>query len=141
MVDFTWTGKTPEIRISLSLLQYAELRSSLPGIERSLEQMRNGGDIKEKHHLGRHVYLQIESPYRGLNLRQWFRNVKGDLCPGKGIFFKLSEWVEVVDVDQVMDRFVPELKDMEPCSENHNGQLSWIACSNCNADDLYLEYL
>ena len=106
--------------------------------------MTNGEQVTLKSHLGNNVFVQVQSPFVGVNIRQWFQPKEGgDLRPGKGLFLNVSQWNEVCKADDCPDDFVPDLKDTIRCSDqtDHCNQLGFISCLECNPNREYVEYL
>jgi hypothetical protein len=102
--------------------------------------MRNvecGKDIHYKEHLGGNMFMQVNFPYRGINLRH-FKNV-GDsenvkLIPDVvGIFLKSCEWEEFLKMNEKMVDIIPEVETTLPCSDgiDHCNQEGYYSCLEC----------
>ena len=131
--------------VSLPLKRYLILRDNIHRISVALADLKKGGKVVLKEHLGRNVYAHVQTPYNGVNIRQWFKPKEdGDhLLPGKGIFLNSLEWNEFCKVDECMNDFVTELKDTVRCIDqtDHCNQLGYIACGECNPNGEFEQYL
>jgi hypothetical protein len=126
--------------IRLTMQSYAALRLNLKDVSEALSDVHADKIVNLRIHIGYNIYMTVDSPYKGVNIRQWYRQTNGDdLRPGWGIFLKKKHWDELCDIDKTIENDVQELKLAEPCF--HSGQLSWIACEACNPDKLYQECL
>ena len=124
--------------------RYLVLRDIMEDVTTTLTQVKQGQVADMNFHLGYHIYVNVKSPYVGVSIRQWYRpggNPTKDLLPGYGIFLKWDEWDTVVKTDITMNDFIPMLSETERCLDTHHGQLSYIACIECNPDKLHHEYL
>ena len=133
---------------NMPLKRYKVLRDNVKKLSEALADVKGGKDIDVMIHLGGNMHASVQSPYHGVNIRQWFRyqnmnQVKGELKPGRGIFLKSDEWTEFCKVDSCLDDLVPELSETIYCIDqsDHMNQLGGIACMECNPDQDYFEYL
>jgi hypothetical protein len=128
--------------ISLNVMQCLSFVDTLRLIHDDMQDLAKGANISSKYHIGKHSYVTINSPYKGLNIRCWYRPLPtDDLRTGYGVFLNMREWKEMECVLRVLHDFIPEMSNMEPCSNTHDAQLSALACTHCNPDTLFYEYL
>jgi hypothetical protein len=105
-------------------------------LTQSLDSVCLGEEVSEKIHLGSNVYASVQSPYRGVNLRQWFKDSKNVKRPGNGIILSPPIWQNLLNEDAKVDSRLPELKHTERCYEqsDHQNGMGWMLCSECNPD-------
>ena len=134
--------------VNMPLKRYKVLRDNVGKLSEALADVKGGKDVNVMIHLGGNMHASIQSPYQGINIRQWFRyqnmnQDKGELKPGRGIFLKSGEWTEFCKVNSCLDELVPELSETIYCMDqtDHMNQLGGIACMECNPDQDYYEYL
>lgn len=112
-----------------------ELYDNIKDVNAALEEQRAKQEVHYKYHLGGHLYIGVDSPYIGVNIRSWFHpNGERELKPGTGVFLKLSEWEKFYNIVISLDIFVPEITSTPRCINTHAGQQSWMECSHCNPD-------
>ena len=140
----TW-HKVPRHHITFPLFLYLLLRDNIEAVTQAQSKVMNGDtDIHLSVTLGAHIYISVKSPFQGVSIRQWFRPLRkpdNELLPGYGVFLRTSEWNILVNCDDAVDDFLPQLQETERCMYTHHGQLSFIACLECNPDRAGYEYL
>jgi hypothetical protein len=77
----------------------------------------------------------------GVDIRQWWwcKESQSMKPSRKGIFLSLSQWEKLKDTFEIMNDFVPELKDAVPCSMegDHQNQMGFLQCSFCNPNEYH----
>ena len=112
--------------------QYADEASA-----RAMDVKRGKKNINYKVHLGGNMYLQVNSPYQGVSIRQ-FKNI-GDanavnIIPDKsGIFLLIPEWNNFIKLNEELDTDIPELISTTTCSDqtDHCNQEGYYTCLEC----------
>ena len=135
-------------KCDLIVVCYKVLRDNVGKLSEALADVKGGKDVNVMIHLGGNIHASVQSPYQGINIRQWFRyqnmnQVMGEFKPGWGIFLKSGEWTEFCKVNSCLDELVPELSETIYYMDqsDHMNQLGGIACMECNPDQDYYEYL
>ena len=103
-----------------------------------LEIVKRGeGDVHYKTHIGGNMYLQVNSPYRGISVRQ-FKNIGDSQCVNlipdkKGIFLLFREWNAFLKVNKELDGIIPDLATTTPCMDqiDHCNQEGYYTCMEC----------
>lgn len=120
----------------LNFNKVLELYDNIQDVNATLQDVIDG-DIEAhyRYHLGRHVYISVDSPYVGVNIRSWFRP-GGDveLKPGLGVFINPEEWRGFQHVFMNLQTYIPEIASAKRCSDIHHGQQSMLECLECNPD-------
>jgi hypothetical protein len=104
---------------------------------RIMDVKRGRDDVQYKVHLGGNMYLQVNSPYRGISIRQ-FKNI-GDsthveLIPDvSGMFLLIPEWDRFIIIDKDIDTDIPELVNTVLCRDqtDHCNQEGYFTCPEC----------
>ena len=125
--------------ISMPLARYAVLYDNYNKIERAIKELLQSKDIAIKIHLGSNYYATVNSPYKGVHLREWFKaKNSSELRPGKGVFLKISEWNELVKVHESLPTIIPEIETVDRCWATHYAQMDAIMCPECNPNHDYI---
>ena len=121
----------------LSLQRYKVLMDCMEYITEALDDvMRAKEDVYTRLHIGGNVYIQVKSPYMGVDLREWYAP-KGCTDPmglkpcgvDRGLFFKYSEWLALYELNKTIENYVPELTDVICCRDSDSHRFSgWIKC-------------
>ena len=95
---------------------WAALVNEMEDIEDTFAQLCVGEDLNFRVHLGRNIYLSMNSGVLCVDMRTYYTDKNGDLKPGQpGISFKLSEFQELLRiVDEINERISD---DSEPSSD------------------------
>ena len=124
-------------KILLNIQKCLALKEYVEDIERDLKRVKDGEIIEQMYHLGGNVFASIASPYWGVNIRKWERPCKDyDLRPSLffGVFIKYQHWDEFAAIAMSIGDYIPEINKTERCVLQHDGQLSAIACIECNPE-------
>ena len=105
-------------------------------LTQSLESVCLGEEVNLKIHLGANVFASVQSPYRCVNIRHWFKDAKNVKRPGNGVALSPPLWRNLLKEDAKVDCVIPELKNTPRCYEqgDHQNQIGWITCYECNPD-------
>ena len=95
------------------------------------EKVKAGCIDTYQQHIGGAWYVSLSPGYRCVNIRQWYKNGKGEIKPTRrGIALRLSEWEKLKDVLRLIPVDVPQLTNYQTCF--HLGQLEWLDCHECH---------
>jgi hypothetical protein len=127
--------------VTMPLKRYVTLSHSLEELSKALNEVCQGKEIQLKIHLGDDMYASVQSPYRCVNLRQWFNDAQGVLRPGKGVALNVPVWDKFLLVNADLHDRITELKDTVPCNcqDDHPNQLGMLRCAECNPDS-YMDW-
>jgi hypothetical protein len=117
--------------------RFVLFRRCLDEATSNMRDLQRGNDIRYKEHLGGNMFIQVNTPFQGVNLRQ-FKNI-GDsesvnLIPDlAGIFLSRREWEEFLKTNEKMCDILPEVETTVPCSEriDHCNQEGYYTCFEC----------
>lgn len=118
------------------LKRYLVLRDSVEALSDALWQVVEGKDVDLKIHLGANIYASVQTPYRCVNIREWFKDENGVKRPGHGVALNTWQWETFVAYDKQLDRVVPELKDTVRCMDanDHYNIPNALQCRECFPD-------
>ncbi len=127
----------PTVReFHLSLQRWNQLVSNLADIEQTIQEHKNGRDVRLEQHLGGNYYLSIKGGFETVTLRKYRIKEGGtDLRPTRtGITLKFEEFERLASLIPVIERLVPELTTIQPCymQPDHANLLVALYCSECN---------
>ena len=88
-------------------------------------------NVQFLHHIGGAYYVSVNSGYRCVNLRKWFKPVDsaGDMKPTKkGVWtssLRLDEWSSLCNLVDVINKTYTSLDSAQPCnySDDHMNSL------------------
>jgi hypothetical protein len=122
--------------VTMPLKRYVMLRDSLKELSNSLKDVCLGRNVNLKIHLGANMFASVQSPYRCVNLRQWFQDTNGVNRPGNGVSLTVALWDKFLLADAGLYSILPELNNTLRCMEeaDHGNQLGFLKCSECNPD-------
>lgn len=118
--------------VSLNLRRFRVLQEYMVDITEALEAVRSGENKNSIIHLGGMFYALVKSPYVCVNIRRFFKPKDQDdtgLLPGSGIALKRAQWNRLVEINNNIQYFLPEMKDVELCYQ-HRDCLD-VMCSEC----------
>jgi len=129
--------------IALKLKHWVEMTGNAREVDESVSNFQKDPKSAEKlsRHIGSNVYVEVYmyEGILGVDIRQWFWDEEKKTChpTKKGIFLHVQQWEQLKLCFLVMTDFVPELKDVVPCSleGDHQNQEGMLRCSFCNPND------
>lgn len=131
--------------ISLKLYNWVDLVSWADSIEAKVIELVRGLTVKQKWHLGSNIFASIDSEFNNcIDIRQWFLpEGENDVMPTKkGIALPISQWHNLRDTIGPMEKFIPELAQLEPCnlSDDHKNEIGFLRCNHCSPNSSLEEY-
>ena len=133
--------------VSLTLQRYLVFRDCMCDINRALETLQKGEEVRMRRHLGGNVYMRVNSPYTGVDIRQWFipkdlEKSNDNLRPGKGVFLNIPQWRVLCNEDIHMEDYVPALNDTLRCRDqkDHQNLMGALWCLECNPNRYDIDY-
>ena len=134
------------ILAEMSIERFVLFRQCVDEASSNLDQVVEGKDIHYKSHLGGNMFLQVNSPYQGVSIRQ-FKNVGNSesvkLIPvcGAGIFLLAREWTQFLKLNECIVDIIPEVMTTLPCLDriDHSNQEGYYMCLECcpNGENRY----
>ena len=123
----------------LPLQRWQQLMWYIDEIQQAVVDHKDGKEIHLKHHLGRNNFVQVNSGFQVVDLRQWWLPADKDQVQPtkKGIALKFDEFETLMKLKAEIEQVIPELDQMQPCWINHHNQESFLSCAECNPDDYY----
>lgn len=120
--------------ISLKMIQLKNLLSVMDSVQETLSK-----NEAQSWHLGYNAYIQVRENNPCVDIRQyWKPNEESDIVPTrKGLCFRPFEFNALKDLLPDIENCLPELKDVECCSErvDHQNQQGMLQCNICNPND------
>ena len=122
---------------SLPLQRWQQFMWYLDEIQQAVTDHKEGKDVHVKYHLGRNSFVQVNSGFPVVDLRQfWLPADKDEVQPTrKGIALKFEEFATLVKLKAEIEQVIPELDKEQPCWINHHNQESFLQCFECNPND------
>jgi hypothetical protein len=128
--------------VVLTKLQMVSMLATIEMIGKALELKHtdNNRTVFECH-LGGGRYLNVKSYNRNfyVDIRKYFKpdDVDSPIPTREGINLNISEWHVFEGLVETIKRIVPELQTLTPCfaSEDHQNQLGYLQCFECNPFD------
>ena len=120
--------------IQLSLQTFIRLLWLKGTVQNAIEDISAGHYIKEKLLVGGPVFMELNSPYPTVYLREYVSQ-GGKIKPGwRGIFVKHKQWQKILEISKTLDSIISGFSSMQPCFFNcdHANQEGALACSTCN---------
>ena len=121
---------------SLTLQRWQQLMSRIDDIQIAVTEHSAGKEVHFKHHLGRNNFVQINSGFKVVDLRQfWLPDGTDRIQPTrKGIALKFDEFDTLVKLKPEIEQVMPELEHIQPCwmSDDHMNQEGLMNCRECN---------
>ena len=124
---------------TLPLQRWQQLTWYVEEIQQAVRDHNEGKDVHLKHHLGRNNYVQVNTGFQVVDLRQWWLPAdKDQIQPTKkGIALKFEEFDTLIKLKAEIEQVIPELNDTHPCwmGNDHLNQLGYLMCAECNPND------
>ncbi len=106
--------------ISLTLSQWETLLKYRHHIDGDFDRLREKTPVDSSYNLGEDTYATLTSPYRVINIRQWYRADDGVLKPGrKGITLRFSEWEHIIHLQHQLELIHPTLNTVYKEDEHY----------------------
>ena len=134
--DISGALKPTRRGVTMPLKRYVILRDSLEKLSNDLNAVCLGKNMNSKIHLGANMFASVQSPYRCVNLRQWFQDKNGVNRPGNGVSLTVPMWDKFLLADAGLYTVLPRLNNTLRCMEeaDHSNQLGFLKCSECNPE-------
>jgi hypothetical protein len=120
----------------LPLQRWQQLMFQIDDLQTAVDEHKNGKDIHFNYHLGRNNFVQVNSGFQVVDLRQfWLPEGTDRVQPTrKGIALKFDEFDILVKLKPEIEQVIPELDQMQPCwmSDDHRNQEGLMNCRECN---------
>jgi hypothetical protein len=99
--------------VSLSVSQWLELQRLAPRIKCDIDCLTRGDDVAAKHHLGKGCYITLDSSFRGLDLRMFYRSESQLFQPTlRGVRLSYAQWFCLVGLAEAVVRQVPDVAEV-----------------------------
>jgi hypothetical protein len=120
----------------LPLRRWNQLVSNLEELERTISEHKNGRDVHFELHLGGNNYVNVNSGFEIVSLREYSMSEGGNhLQPTRiGIALKFEEFERLASLVPEIERLAPELTTIQPCymDADHANLLGALYCFECN---------
>ena len=125
----------------LTIQRYQQLMWQTPSIEEAVTQHKEGKDVHYNWHLGGNRYVQVNSGFPVVDLREfWMPEGKDQVQPTRrGIALKFDEYDTLIKLRADIEKGIPELSETQPCymDSDHMNQLGYLRCVECNPNDCF----
>jgi hypothetical protein len=123
--------------ISMLVDSCIDLMFEKENISASLKKVNSGeGDVAYRRHIGRNIFVTVDSGREYVNIRQWWMPKEADqVAPSrKGICLSTDEWTKVLEQAGDVEKLVPEVQNAVPCAyrTDHSNQIGLLSCSHCS---------
>ena len=101
----------------LTLQRYQQFEESIENIQKAVDDHKKGNEVHYMNHLGGHQYVQVNSGFTVVVLRQfWLPMGQIQVRPTmKGITLKFEEFETLVKLRTEIQQVIPELDSVRPC--------------------------
>ena len=130
-------GDRPAMKeFTLSLRRWQQLMMRIDDLQMAMTEHIDGKEVHFKHHLGRNNFVQVNSGFKVVDIRQfWLPEHTDQVQPTrKGIALKFDEFDTLIKLKAEIEQVIPELDQMQPCwmSDDHMNQEGLMNCRECN---------
>ena len=106
-------------------------RVFLPQVEEAVKQLETGQEVKFQERIGGKVYVSVTSPYKCVDLREYYWHpLLGERPTKKGIALRLHEFKRLLQLIPDIDKQNPALEKTPLCIESPQHQTQ--ECMECH---------
>ena len=109
-------------------------------VNRAIEDSKAGKPVDYRHHLGSNIYVTVQSGWPSVNIRKWFlpKDAAEVVPTRKGMALTFEQWSFMKGAMDLVKQLLREQWDKVifcEFSEDHQNQLGFLRCSNCNPNE------
>ena len=133
-----WMNGRPTSKgITIPLQRWVNLLAHMKDMGKSMMKIKDEDDSMDvRYKPGGDLIIGVKSPYRNVDLREFYRSHSGELRPTtRGIKLKFYKWNKLrFECVTLVENTVSCVKDMTLCwaQEDHQNQLGMMECSECS---------